>query len=268
MELTKSHERVFSGELQARYIFAEVRNAAAALSGTNPVEFDHLGSVLTGFWLTLDSLTDPGGGKSDVAADLDLAFRHLGWREAGHTSKTLFRLNFSPWPPRTPALPPIEFEFETSGHKVDNFRGRVALDVEWNAKDGNLDRDLANFRALHDVGLIDVGVLITRHHERTKWVANYLADVGGRVRYDALGRRIVLLGTTTTTNLEKLLPRLERGDAGGCPVLAIAMTELCYRAGEGDPVPPALPRAPGPGVYPDEDEELIVAQRPEGEADE
>jgi hypothetical protein len=267
VELTKSYERVFSEELRARYIFAEVRNASAALSGTNPVEFEHLGSVLTGFWLTLDSLTDPGGGKSDVAADLDLAFRHLGWREAGHTSKTLFRLNFSPWPPGTPALPAIEFEFETSGHKVDNFRGRVALDVEWNAKDGNLDRDLANFRALHEVGLLDVGVLITRHHERTKWVANYLADIGDRVRYDARGRRIVLLGTTTTTNLEKLLPRLERGDAGGCPVLAVALTERCYRPGDGDPVLPVLPGPPASGLNPEENDQL-AAQEPEEAADE
>lgn len=34
-------------------------------------------------------------------------------------------------------------------------------------------------------------------------------------------------GTTTTTNLEKLEPRLTRGDAGGCPVLAVAITRRC-----------------------------------------
>jgi len=37
-----------------------------------------------------------------------------------------------------------------------------------------------------------------------------------------------MLNTTTTTNLEKLLPRLTRGDAGGCPVLAIAISSNTF----------------------------------------
>ncbi|MCC7104145.1 MAG: hypothetical protein IT307_03305, partial [Chloroflexi bacterium] len=129
--------------------------------------------------------------------------------------------------------------FLSEGHMVDNVRGRIALDVEWNAKDGNLDRDLANFRALHEAAVIDVGVIITRHQERTKWAANYLAEAAGRIRYDNRGHGIVLLGTTTTTNMEKLVPRLERGDGGGCPVLVIAITEKCYQPQPGDPeLPP------------------------------
>ena len=48
------------------------------------------------------------------------------------------------------------------GYKVDNFKGRVALDLEWNAKDGNLDRDIGAYRALYDAGFIDVGVIVTR----------------------------------------------------------------------------------------------------------
>jgi hypothetical protein len=44
------------------------------------------------------------------------------------------------------------------------------------------------------------------------------------------------LGTTTTSNFEKLIRRVERGDGGGCPVLAIAITTKCY-------LPPANLRA-------------------------
>ena len=244
-----------------RYAFAEVRNAAAALKGTNPSEFDDIVAVLNGFWLTLDSLTDAGGSKSDIAADLDLAFRQRDWREAGHISKTLFSLNLSAYPSGTPPPSPIKFRFETKGHKVDNFHGRVALDVEWNAKDGNLDRDLANFRALHEVGLLDVGVLITRHHERTKWAANYLAEEGGRIRKSTDGRRIILLGTTTTTNMEKLIPKLLQGAGGGCPVLVVALTELCYKPGPNDPV---LPPFSAPPATPDPaQDEGVVADEPE-----
>ena len=33
----------------------------------------------------------------------------------------------------------------------------AVVDVEWNPKDGNLDRDFGNYTTLHDTGLIDVG---------------------------------------------------------------------------------------------------------------
>ena len=35
--------------------------------------------------------------------------------------------------------------------------------------------------------------------------------------------------TSTTANYEKLRPRLERGDAHGCPLLAIGITSDSYR---------------------------------------
>jgi hypothetical protein len=43
-------------------------------------------------------------------------------------------------------------EVYQEGYLVDNFKGRVALDVERNAKDGNLDRDLSAYRAWHEAG--------------------------------------------------------------------------------------------------------------------
>lgn len=244
MELTRSWERVFDAELRRRYEFAEVRNAAATLKGTNPDAFDHLTKVLREFSLSLGDLTDPGGSKSDIARGLDLAFRKLGWREAGTQTETRIIFTLQPYKAGGETKAEVrEFPLHSEGHKVDNVYQRAALDVEWNAKDGNLDRDLANFRMLHDAALIDVGVILTRSQERTKYAANRLAELADRVRYSPKGPRIVLLGTSTTTNLEKLVPRLARGDGGGCPVLAIAITELCYVPGEGEP---ALPPYRGP----------------------
>lgn len=240
MELTRSWERVFDAGLRARYEFAEVRNAAATLQGTNPEAFAHVVEVLAGFKLSLVNLTDAGGSKSNIARDLDAAFRERGWREAGHKSETRFTFTRQPYKSAGETKPIVEeVLFGSEGHKVDNVLGRAALDVEWNAKDGNLDRDMANFRALHEAAVIDVGVIVTRHQERTKYAANRLAELAHRIRSDPKGQRIVLLGTSTTTNLEKLLPRLERGDGGGCPVLAVAITELCYQPSAGEPeLPP------------------------------
>jgi len=108
------------------------------------------------------------------------------------------------------------------GYKVDNVKARVAMDLEWNAKDGNLDRDLAAYRALYDSGLIDGAILITR-------TIDDLRELGYQIRIEAgmdekAARNV--LSTSTTTNTKKLLPRLQRGDAGGCPILAVA---ICSR---------------------------------------
>lgn len=257
MELTTSWERVFDANLRRRYEFAEVRNAAATLKATNPDAFDHLTKVLTGFALSLDDLVVPGGNKGAVAKRLDQTFRELGWREAGHETKTTVTFTLRPYrgAGETKAIVRAA-ETESRGHKVDNVLGRAALDVEWNAKDGNLDRDLSNFSALHEYALIDAGVVLTRHQQRTKWAANTLAEMANRILYDDDGKRVILLSTTTTTNFEQLLWRLKRGDGRGCPILAIAVTELSYRPAPGEP---ELPSYGGPieipeGV-PDEPEE-------------
>jgi hypothetical protein len=110
----------------------------------------------------------------------------------------------------------------SEGFEVDNLKRRVALDVEWNAKDGNLDRDLSAYRALYDVGLLDVAVIITRdHYGISQLAAQDLRSV------DAARR----LGTTTTTSIEKLEDRLKRGDGGGCPVWAVGITRATWAGG-------------------------------------
>ncbi len=253
MELTRSWERVFDEELRRRYEFAEVRNAAATLKATNLEAFNHLVRVLAGFALSLDDLVVPGGNKGAVARRLDRTFRELGWREAGHESKTIVTFTLRPFQGAGETKPEIRSaESESKGHKVDNVLGGAAVDVEWNAKDGNLDRDLANFSALHEYALIDVGVILTRDQQRTKYAANALAEMTNRVIHRD-GKRIVLLSTTTTTNFEQLLWRIRRGDGRGCPVLAIAVTELCYQPGAADP---QLPPYGGPIDIPGVPEEL------------
>ena len=119
---------------------------------------------------------------------------------------------------------------------VDNFLGRIALDVEWNAKDGNLDRDLAAYRFLYDSALIDGAVIITRTQGKLRELGRKLGRESGMTEKKA--KRI--LGTTTTTNTDKLVPRITRGDAGGCPVLVVAICDRTW-AGRGIPIPKDAP---------------------------
>lgn len=224
MELTSSYESVIPPELLARYTWVETRNAAAVLSASNPEQFVDLVSVLEGFHLYDSDILVAGGNRGQIAIRLDSAFEQRGWDAVriNTTSRLEGRRktkNFS----RDYDDHFLTQEVRNEGFEVDNMKGRVALDVEWNAKDGNLDRDLAAYRALYDLGLIDVAAIITRDHYAIRDVAG--TDLGSDDAY----RR---LGTTTSTNMVKLEPRLTRGDAGGCPLLGIGISRGTW-AGKG-----------------------------------
>jgi hypothetical protein len=211
---------VFPPAIRSRYELREVRDASAVLSNTNPTEFADIVRVLGGFWLTDDDFLVPGGSKGAVAIRLDEAFRQLGWREGRHDTRITSELRLMPYRSAGErAAQMIETETISEGYKTDNVKSGVALDVEWNAKDGNLDRDIGAYRALYDAAVIAVGVVVTR-------TQSDLRLLGQRLGRDPLG-------TTTTTNLDKLEPRMTRGDAGGCPVLAIGITARCYRPPRG-----------------------------------
>jgi len=225
VDLTSSYERVIPDAIRVKYELRETRNAAAILASTSPEEFEDILDVLGSFQLTTADLVDPGGNESKLAARLNGAFRDRGWREGRYDTRISSELRIMPYPPAGETSPSvIQNEVFNEGYKVDNVNRRVALDVEWNAKDGNLDRDIGAYRALYDAGIVDVGVLVTRTMDDLRALAQRLALEAG-VPADEARKR---LGTTTTTNLPKLLPRMTRGDAGGCPLLAVAISERCW----------------------------------------
>ena len=215
MDLTESYQTVAPGPLLARFEWREVRNAASIASATNSAEWNDIMKVLSEFELTLAELMLPGGNKSGLTVRLESAFKDRGWRESRLDTEITLTTQRRPYR----AAGETKTQSETSsvtnqGYLVDGFKGRIALDVEWNAKDGNLDRDIGTYRAMYEAGFLDAGVIITRTHDDLKAAAlGYDPDT---TKFD----------TTTTTNLDKLVPRLTRGDAGGCPVLAIA---ICAR---------------------------------------
>lgn len=235
MQLTESWRDVVPQSLLERYAVAETRNAAMLFAATHPEEFDDFCRVLDAFYFDVDRIVRPGGSKHLIAIELDEAFRELGWREGKYDQELTTTLTLQPY---RPAGERWSESRKTSnsygGHKIDNVKGRVGLDVEWNPKDGNLDRDFSNFRALYDGGAIDVGVILTRvgNGMRELWsdiIAQSKEVAPGRDWGPAWRERISKtpidpLGTTTTSNFEKLMPRVERGDGGGCPILAIAIT--------------------------------------------
>ena len=98
-------------------------------------------------------------------------------------------------------------------HKVDCFKNQVALEVEWNNKDPFYDRDLNNFRLLFELRVVSVGVIVTRCDE----LQAIFDEIGKGSSYGS-----------STTHMSKLLPRIEGGGGGGCPILVFGITRQQY----------------------------------------
>lgn len=225
MDLTDSYTRIFPDEIVSRYVICETRQAAAILQATNPSLFDELVSALNEFEIKKNDLLTAGGQETQLARRFNESFRRRGWREARVDTEIELRLRIMPYRAAGENQPEVHTTpVSNKGYKVDNFKGRVALDLEWNAKDGNLDRDIGAYRALYDAGFVDVGVIVTRTQDELRTFATQLRLQAG-MSEDVAKK---MLATTTTTNLEKLVPRLTRGDAGGCPILAIAISSNAY----------------------------------------
>jgi len=189
--------QLISPSIDTRYEVREWRNGLAILSAAHPQEWADILKVLEGFYLTKSDILQPGGSKGLIASKLDSHFTRLGWVEKKFDTKIVVDSN----------------EYVTPTHKVDCYKNRIALEVEWNNKDPFFDRDLNNFRLLFDLRAIDAGVVITRCTELQRI-------------FNALGRGASF--GNSTTHMAKLLPRLDGGSGGGCPVVVFGIREACY----------------------------------------
>jgi restriction endonuclease BglII len=183
--------------LKMNYEVREWRHAIAILTADFPHEWADIVAVLTNFRLMRSEILKPGGRKSGIAARIDDALVNLDWSEQCFETKIVVD----------------DATLESPTHKVDCFKNGVGLEIEWNNKDPFYDRDLNNFRLLFDLRTVHVGVIVTR--------ADALQGI-----FDELGR-----GSSygaSTTHMSKLLPRLEGGSGGGCPILVFGITKQLY----------------------------------------
>jgi len=170
-------------DLHELYAFREWRNPCAVLSVAYPQEWADLLEILRDFRLLRTDVGEAGikgGGKSLVAIRMDKMFRARNWNPMSFDTKIVVN----------------GVAIESPTHEVDCFKGKVALELEWNNKTEFYDRDLNNFRLLFDLRVADVGVIITRCDE--------LQDI-----FDDLGRGSSY--GTTSTILSKLHRKLNGG---------------------------------------------------------
>lgn len=207
------------------WTFMETNSAAAVMQAVCPQEWADIVQVLSTYRLDPNSWLKAGGNRGDIAAQIDEQFEQRGWRETRLDLETKGVL-YLRGGEKAGELPPVYQE----GYLVDNFKNRIVLDVEWNAKDGNLDRDLASYRSWFDAGVISAGVIITKDRRPLLQLARRLwADYQATLPADQQNARLPIdLTSATVTAFDKAQIRVRRGVMGSCPVLIVAANEATW----------------------------------------
>ena len=185
--------------VRAKFEIHEWKHAIAILKNDFPSEWADLMDMLGEFSIPMDWIVQPGGNRSPIAEWVDsFLCEARGWQEKKF--ETSVKVDGE--------------EFNSPTHKVDCFKNRVAVELEWNNKDPFFDRDLNNFRLLFDLRAVSVGVIITRCDE--------LQEV-----FEAVGKG----GSygNSTTHMGKLIPRVEGGGGAGCPILVFGIKKACIK---------------------------------------
>jgi hypothetical protein len=183
--------------VRQNYAIQQWRHAIAIMKSDFPDEWRDVLEVLSTFRLLRSHISVGGGHKSKVAAALDKALEERGWRERSFTTKIVVD----------------ERSMDSPTHKVDCYKNNVGLEIEWNNKDPFFDRDLNNFRLLFELRALSVGIIVTRCDE----LQDLFCELQRGNSYGA-----------STTHWSKLLPRIEGGGGGGCPIIAFGITRGLY----------------------------------------
>lgn len=183
-----------------KYEVHEWKHACAILKSDFPNEWADVIALLHEFKLCKSWVVEAGGRKSKVSEYIDSFLYARGWKEKQFN--TIIQVD------DTKILSPT--------HKVDCYKNRIALEIEWNNKDPFFDRDLNNFRLLFDLRVISVGIIITRCSE----LQALFNKLGKGNSYGA-----------STTHLSKLLPRILGGAGAGCPILVFGIQSKIFDEG-------------------------------------
>jgi hypothetical protein len=187
--------------IRNKFEIYEWNHACAILKSDFSEEWQNINDMLRSFKLKKSWVVNPGGRKTKIAEWIDEYMGARGWVEKQFL--TSFKVD--------------EEVRESPTHKVDCYKNKIALEMEWNNKDPFFDRDLNNFRLLFDLRAISVGIIITRCDD--------LQEI-----FDEIGRGASY--GSSTTHMGKLIPRIEGGGGAGCPILIFGIKKINYMENE------------------------------------
>jgi hypothetical protein len=209
----------------------------------NDAEAD-LQEILQSFKINEPQIIQGGGGLSSITQELGKNLTNHSWIKECIESEHHVRGKI----------------LTSESHEVDHYKsfqqGNLALEIEWNNKDPFFDRDLENFRKLHQIGELSVGIIITRGTSLQKellqvfhrflfelWPVNVeklLKFISLSIKDQVIISRLLKQQKekaladvarkiysskygVTTTHMGKLLLRINRGVGNPCPLILIGI---------------------------------------------
>jgi len=197
------------------YVYGATRYADVILKESFPSRFQDLVRALLEFRPTLTELRSGGGGRTVFVKRFDDSLSAMKESETEIWGKQNVTIQKS-----------LHFEGKglhtttTRGHEIDMFgKGSVAqpipgiaIEMEWNNKDPFFDRDLINFQALHREGAIAVGVIVTRGPKLQSLIGPTVRSKDNKLKFGQ-----------SSTHWDKLLPKVNLGGGGECPLLLVGI---------------------------------------------
>jgi hypothetical protein len=184
-------------DIREKYEVHIINHPLVILRYAYPNEWEDLLDLLSNFTLSRSDILANGGRKSLIANKLDGFLYDRGWKEKSFNTS----INVD------------EQKTDVPTHKIDCFKNKVGIEIEWNNKDPFFDRDLNNFRLLFDLKALKIGIIITRASN----LQNLFSSLGKGQSYGS-----------STTHMNKLIPRIDGGGGGGCPIAAFGITDYLY----------------------------------------
>jgi hypothetical protein len=194
-------------DLPHGYRYGVTRYADLILREALPERYGDLRAVLSDYRIDIDELTRGGGSRATQTIRFDAMLHERGWGKRAITIAKLIddRMIHS-----------------TQGHEIDMFGPSsvddpypgVAVEMEWNNKDPFFDRDLINFAALHREGALAVGIIVTRGPTLQRYIGPVITT-GPRTASKKYA--------TSTTHWDKIIPRINLGGGGECPLLVVGI---------------------------------------------
>lgn len=194
-------------ELPDGYAYGVTRYADLILRDAFPQRFRDLCEVLGEFRIDVGEMLKGGGSRASHTRRFDSLLEQRGWGKRNISVSKLIDDEL------IHATRGHEIDMFATGAKDDPYPG-IAVEMEWNNKDPFFDRDLLNFMALHREGALAVGIVVTRGPELQRIIGGTVKTGGTTpsVKYGA-----------STTHWDKLVPRINLGGGGECPLLVIGI---------------------------------------------
>lgn len=194
------------GGLPSGYRYGVTRYADIIMSEAFPERWKQLHEVLGTYSISTTELEAGGGGRTPFVARFDSSLEAHGWGKRNISVEKL-----------------VDGEpvMKVRGHEIDMFAVNssdapypgIGCEMEWNNKDPFYDRDLLNFQALHHEGVMAVGIIVTRGPNLQSWLERVILHPGRRT--SKYGR--------ASTHWDKLVPRVNLGGGGECPLILIGI---------------------------------------------